>query len=263
MAISKILIFNRVLILFNVMLIIALLLVWKMDYRSSSEKGVFDAIAIKSENGIPLIVMQEVDGAPVLVLNDRDGNPQVQLQGGEAPGVLLKSKDGELVGTFFAMEDGGAALGLGDASGDVAAFMRGGSSPNLSFYQKSPAPNLAMGIAEGVPHFYLSPMVGSDRFIIHGGMPTSLIFMDEEGASPVILSKYGLSNGEGFQKKHDKEPNTKDQSDSNSEKNNSQERDANKNSSAGSTKKSIQTSSGNEEKSFYIKPLPKKLTQMK
>jgi len=104
----------------------------------------------------------------------------------------MKSSDQEIIGTFFPLKDGGAAVGLGDREGNMATFIRGGSSPMMNFYHESSEPNIAMGIANDLPHFIIVPTQSHEGMLIHGDAPTSLLFIDEKGEIPVSLSRHGL-----------------------------------------------------------------------
>ena len=62
----------------------------------------------------------------------------------------------------------------------------------MNFYHESSEPNIAMGIANELPHFVIVPTKGQEGLLIHGNAPTSLLFIDEQGKIPVSLSRYGL-----------------------------------------------------------------------
>ncbi len=135
------------------------------------------------------------EGSPVVNLKDGQGASRIQLQGGLTPAVFLKNPQNEVIGTLLTLQDGGAALGLADKDGDVAAFLRGGSTPSISFFQKSVEPLAAMGISQKVPHLLVTSPLTKDNLVIHGGDPASVLFVDDQGDIPVLLSKHGLFQG--------------------------------------------------------------------
>jgi len=135
------------------------------------------------------------DSYPVVSLKDNQGISRIQLQGGQVPAIFLKNAQNEVIGTMITLQDGGAALGLADKEGDVAAFLRGGASPSISFFQKSVEPMAALGISQKVPHLLIASPITKDNLVMHGGDPTSVLFVDEQGDIPVLLSKQGLFQG--------------------------------------------------------------------
>ena len=183
--------FNRFLIVLNLALMGFFVAYVATDYLNHSI--VTEKITLKSSSGEILLEMGAQEEGGVIALLDKQGVVRLQLQGGNTPAVMLSGPDQTLIGTLFTLQDGGAALGLGDQGGDVATFVRGGSSPNIAFYQNSAEPNLALGISGSIPHLMLMPKSKEDKFLIHGGSPTTLLFVNENGEIPIALSKYGLN----------------------------------------------------------------------
>ncbi len=170
-----------------------------LDKKGSSNiflsGGETPSVTIKNrsqDETVSLLIDKE---APMLVFKDKKNLSRMQIQGGDAPAIFLKNQNNEIVGTMLLLQDGGAAVGLADKEGDVAAFMRGGSSPSVSFFRKSVEPTAAVGISQNVPHFLLSSPSTNDSIILHGGDPTSVLFVDDKGEVPVLLSKHGLFQG--------------------------------------------------------------------
>lgn len=147
----------------------------------------------KQNEMIQIALVEE--GNPVISLKDGSGVSRMQFQGGDAPAVFLKNGNNEIIATMLTLQDGGAAVGLADKDGDVAAFMRGGASPSISFFQKSTEPLAAIGISQKVPHLLVTSPATRDNLVLHGGDPTSVLFVDEQGEIPVLLSKHGLFQG--------------------------------------------------------------------
>ena len=147
----------------------------------------------KQKEIVQIAVLEE--GNSVVSLKDESGVSRLQFQGGSAPAIFLKNAQNEIIGTMLTMQDGGAAVGLADKDGDVAAFMRGGSSPSVSFFQKSVEPLAAIGISQHVPHLLVTSPTTKDNLVLHGGDPTSVLFVDDKGDIPVLLSKHGLFQG--------------------------------------------------------------------
>ncbi|MCB1085161.1 MAG: hypothetical protein KDK60_03570 [Chlamydiia bacterium] len=149
-------------------------------------------IVLKGERGTPNIILQGDDQHTLMTFHDAEGNVRLQMQGGTFPALIMKNEEQEIVGTFFPLKDGGAAVGLGDREGNMATFIRGGMSPMLSFFHQSAEPNLAMGIGKELPHIVMVPRDGSGGLLIHGNTPPSLLFVNEKGEIPVTLSAQGL-----------------------------------------------------------------------
>ena len=195
MKIRQIIRFNRIFFIANLCVFIAMIgffaFIGPELFRSD---GTLEAnrIVLKGASGTPNIILQGDDENILLTLNDGEGNVRLQLQGGAFPAMIMKNEQQEIVGTFFSLKDGGAAVGLGDREGNMAMFIRGGASPMMNFYHESSEPNIAMGIANKLPHFVIVPTNGQEGMLIHGNAPTSLLFIDEQGKVPVSLSRHGL-----------------------------------------------------------------------
>lgn len=183
--------FNRFLIVFNIVFISMFAAYVMSDYLNHSL--VAEKITLKGPQGEILLELGAQQEGGVIALFDKQGVVRLQIQGGNTPAVMLSGPDSTLIGTLFTLQDGGAALGLGDQSGDIATFVRGGSSPNVAFYQHSSEPNLALGISGSIPHLMLMPKSKEEKLLIHGGSPASLLFVDENGDIPLALSKHGLN----------------------------------------------------------------------
>jgi hypothetical protein len=212
MNIRKIIRFNRIFFLLNLVLFIGVIGFFVLGAPfliHSGESIEAKRILLKGKNGKPNIILQGDDENPVMIFNDSEGNIRLQLQGGIFPALIMKNETREIVGTFFPLKDGGAAVGLGDREGNMATFIKGGSAPMMNFYHQSNQPNIAIGIANEFPHFIMVPKEGQEGVLIHGNAPASLLFIDENGEIPVSLSRYGLhqpterqeelsSDGKGF-----------------------------------------------------------------
>ena len=203
MRIKQIIRFNRIFFIANLCLFIALIAFFAFVGPSLfNQDGTLEGkrIVLRGESGVPNVVIQGDDENTLLTLNDQSGRVRLQLQGGVFPAMIMKNEAQEIVGTFFPLRDGGAAVGLGDREGNMATFIRGGSSPMMNFYQGSSDPNIAMGIAGELPHFIMVPKEGSEGVLIHGHSPASVLFIDEQGGIPVSLSRYGLYQQGGEEK---------------------------------------------------------------
>ncbi|MCB1106617.1 MAG: hypothetical protein KDK76_00805 [Chlamydiia bacterium] len=195
MKIKQIIRFNRIFFIANLSVFIALIGFFAfVGPRLFNTGGTIEAsrIVLMGESGVPNIILQGDDENTLMTFNDAAGNVRLQLQGGVFPALIMKNEEREIVGTFFPLKDGGAAVGLGDREGNMATFIRGGSSPMMNFYHQSSEPNIAMGIAGELPHFVMVPTGGQEGMLIHGSSPTTLLFIDEYGKIPVSLSRYGL-----------------------------------------------------------------------
>ena len=206
MSLARTLKIYRLLMISNCALLVFLVgfMAWNFIEEDSGDVIEARRIVLRGENGEPSMVLQGDEDNTLITLNDREGNVRLQLQGGTFPALIMKSEREEIVGTFFPLKDGGAAIGLGDAEGNMATFIRGGHSPTMSFYQQSSEPNLALGISNRLPHFAMFPINGKEGMLIHGNAPTSLLFIDEEGEIPVSLSRHGLFQGQSHEEEESK-----------------------------------------------------------
>lgn len=195
MSFKKIMRFNRIFFIANLVFFIGVIGFFILGAPFLIHSGgsiEANRILLKGKSGKPNIILQGDDENTVMIFNDQNGNTRLQLQGGVFPALIMKNEAREIVGTLFPLKDGGAAVGLGDREGNMATFIRGGSSPMMNFYHESNQPNIAMGIANELPHFIMIPKEGQEGMLIHGSAPASLLFIDDNGEIPVSLSRYGL-----------------------------------------------------------------------
>ncbi|MCB1117796.1 MAG: hypothetical protein KDK50_04355 [Chlamydiia bacterium] len=184
----------------------------KVIANMSASKTGYASIAIRSEDEKPQISLKggtnptlaffENDKSqiemissthgPIMKLNNREGAPLVQMQGGTSAGVFLRNQTGEVTGSFVALKSGGSALALANNKGQIASFLRGGDNPSVSFFQNGDAPDVVLGISEKAPHMLMSKSSANEGMLIYGGSPSSVLFINETGQVPVILSKHGL-----------------------------------------------------------------------
>lgn len=183
--------FNRFLIIVNLLVLILMAGFFVTEYFKKTVE--VERLVLRSPDGQPLIEMVATEQGGVIAFADGRGAVRLQLQGGELPAVLIRSENQTLIGSFFSMQDGGTALGLGNHSGNVSTFIRGGNDPSLSLYQGADEPGISVGITETVPHLVVNPPSHDGKMLLHGGNPAALVFVDEEGQVPVSLSKYGLN----------------------------------------------------------------------
>jgi len=128
-------------------------------------------------------------------LKDNKEQDRLCLQVKERSGIYIVNELGNIVGTLTTLDDGGCGLGLADMSGAAASIIRGGNVPALSFYRFSPDPVASFGVLEKVPHFLMMGQDGEEGLLMHGGVPTSFMVMDEKGALKVLISKHGIFRG--------------------------------------------------------------------
>lgn len=195
MIFKRIIQFNRILFFANLALFIGMIAFFAIGtpfFIHSGGSIEANRIVLKGKSGTENIILQGDDENTLMTFNDSQGNIRLQLQGGVFPALIMKNESSEIIGTIFPLKDGGAAVGLGDREGNMATFIRGGSSPMMNFYHESDQPNIAMGISNRLPHFIMVPKEGQEGVLIHGNAPASLFFIDENGGIPVSLSRYGL-----------------------------------------------------------------------
>lgn len=151
------------------------------------------SIVLKGPDGTVAIEMVASDEGGILAFKNAEGIVRFQMQGGDHPALLLRGAQNQLVSSLFTLSDGGAAFGLGDAMGNVSMLTKGGTQPSLAFYQQSTDPGLSLGMAKGVPHVILANRGNPEKVVVHGGDPASLIFINENGDMPIIISKHGVN----------------------------------------------------------------------
>lgn len=193
--IKQIIRFNRILFIANFAVFIAIIGFFAFFApQLFDNSGIIEGkrLVLRGDSGNANVVIQGNDQNVLMSFNDEQGNVRLQLQGGTFPALIMKNEYQEIVGTFFPLKDGGAAVGLGDREGNMATFIKGGSSPTMSFYHESNKPNIVMGISNNLPHLIIFPEKGSEGMFIQGSSPTSLLFIDEKGGIPVSLSRHGL-----------------------------------------------------------------------
>lgn len=172
--------------------------------------GTAPKLSINAKDGAESINLKLSDqGETMLSFEDKQGLQKFLIKGGESPAVFMKNGQGEITATLLTMPDGGTALGLADKDGDVSAFLKGGSAPSISFFQKSTNPMAALGISKSIPHLVVSSSQTEDNLILHGGKPTSLLFVDKQGEIPVLLSKHGLFQGKKQENESEEKVNDK------------------------------------------------------
>ena len=209
MSIRKIIYFNRILFVLNLLVLIgvsSLMIFGVFNYFNEGQILTAKRLVLKGESGNTTMVLQGDDENTLISLNDSNGNARLQIQGGEFPALIMKNQSQEIVGTIFPLKDGGAALGLGDREGNMATFIRGGSDPTANFYSKSSEPNIALGIGSDLSYFVMKSSKSREGIMIHGDEPTSIIFTDENGEIPVSLSRYGLKEKAKENNVKEKEP---------------------------------------------------------
>jgi len=158
--------------------------------------GELPSISLFNDQQSPVVDVS-ITNEQIAQISLRDNKKQDRLcmQVGERSGIYLKNELDNIVGTLTTLEDGGCGLGLADMSGAAASILRGGKAPGLSFYRFSPDPVASFGVLERVPHFLVMGQEGEEGILIHGGVPTSMMLMDEKGALKVLISKHGIFKG--------------------------------------------------------------------
>lgn len=204
---------NSFFIIFLLLIVNGLWIYFSFYYKRPIQAATSDLseLVIQSPSGAKIRIGFEKD-APVIQLFSKEGQKEILLTGGDSPtlslfdnkarekvivkgcdpsGILLKNDAGHVVATWTVLEDQGAGLGLADNEGAAASILRGGASPGLSFYGASIDPVASFGLLEKVAHFAVLGQK-DEGILIHGGVPTSLILTDEDGALKLVISKHGI-----------------------------------------------------------------------
>ena len=176
----------------------------KMQFKG----GETPSISLFNDQQKPVVDVS-ITGEQIAQISLKDNKEQDRLclQVGERSGIYIKNELDNIVGTLTTIEDGGCGLGLADMSGAAASILRGGNAPGLSYYRFSPDPVASFGVLEKIPHFLVMGQEGEEGILIHGGVPTSMMLMDEKGALKVLISKHGIFKGNSenqTNKKHEK-----------------------------------------------------------
>jgi hypothetical protein len=135
------------------------------------------------------------DNGANLILKDENLNPRVHIKGGNVPGVFLKSTTAHTIGSFTTLKDGGGGFGLADVHGAASTIIRGGDTPNIAFFAQGSEPAAALGVMKKIPHLLISGNDSDEGVLIHGGHPSGMMVVDENGQLKVFISKHGIFHG--------------------------------------------------------------------
>ncbi|MGD2169422.1 MAG: hypothetical protein PVI40_04185 [Chlamydiota bacterium] len=148
------------------------------------------------EKDKPLAIISASDkGGVDVVLNDNNLVPKLHLTSSQVPGIFLKNDESKTVGSWTVINDGGAGLGLADASGLASTLLRGGFNPSVAFFSGKNEPLAALGVMQSTPHLLVSGKIGNEGILIHGGEPNSMLVVDEIGKVKILISKHGVFQG--------------------------------------------------------------------
>ncbi len=164
------------------------------------EGGNQPSVSLK-DSGKTLAKIIATKEASEFSLSDVNGTERLSMKVGSTPGVFLKNPENKIIGTWTVLSDGGTGLGLADHSGSAASILRGGQSPSVSFFTSQNEPMAAFGMIQKVPHLLISGPEGNEGILIHGGKPSSMVFVDEVGKVKILISKHGV-----FQEKEQSAP---------------------------------------------------------
>lgn len=124
----------------------------------------------------------------------------------DTSGIFLKNNKNVVVGSWTFLEDGSAGFGLADKEGAAASILRGGEAPGLSLYNDQKYPIGTFGIMDKIPHLLISGIEGEESILLHGGSPTSMMLMNEQGQLMVLISKKGVFKGKENAEKAPQKP---------------------------------------------------------
>ena len=130
----------------------------------------------------------------MLFSDERNAN-RLEIKGGGFPAIYLKNPQEAVLGSWSLFQEGGCGFGLAQSDGMVSAILRGGDRPGLAFYDQSDLPGAVFGLMEKVPHLLIAGENGEEGVLIHGGQPSGMMVMDEEGQLKVFISKHGIYQG--------------------------------------------------------------------
>ncbi|MEM8629429.1 MAG: hypothetical protein AAGF04_05115 [Chlamydiota bacterium] len=147
-----------------------------------------------------LIEMREEGDTGAISLGNAKSGAHMDLKGGTGTGLFIKNGEGRVIGTWTMLQDGGTGIGLASGRGVAASILRGGDNPSVSFFSPNSEPMAAMGMVQKVPHLLISGRSGSEGILMHGGVPSSMLFVDEVGKVKILISKNGVFQGQGSPK---------------------------------------------------------------
>jgi len=174
------------------------LIIKSPDSKSSIHLGFSDnqaMISIVDEAGRASFQVVTAEDGSVLSLNDAAGSERVAVKGGSVPGIFMKNDENKTIGTWTMLSDGGSGFGLANRNGGASTILRGGLNPSVSFFNANSEPTAALGMIQKVPHLLISGPVGNEGILIHGGKPSSMLFVDEIGKVNIMISKHGVFQG--------------------------------------------------------------------
>jgi hypothetical protein len=132
--------------------------------------------------------------AEIMLYDDNRAN-RMEIKGGSLPAIYLKNPTETVVGSWSLFQEGGCGFGLAQADGMVSTILRGGDKPGLALYDQSDLPGAVFGLLEKVPHLLIAGSGGEEGILIHGGKPSGLMVMDENGQLKIFISKHGIYQG--------------------------------------------------------------------
>jgi hypothetical protein len=160
------------------------------------------SIMVKNRNGVVVSRLEVGDGDEgVMLFNDIKGATRLAMDGGNSGGIYLRNGDGKTVGSWTILKDSGVGFGLAQDNGMPSAIIRGGENPSVAFFGRSGDPLCAVGVSQDIPHLLVAGNIGSEGVLIHGGKPTGMMMVDEEGMVKIFISKEGIFQGKGNEDK--------------------------------------------------------------
>ncbi len=158
--------------------------------------GNFPSIALRNKKGIMTAKMHIMkNGSSEISLLDSKGKEEIVVQGGDHPGMYLKDFNKRTIGSWTTLIDGGTGIGLAYKDGNASTIIRGGTRPGVAFFSKGDEPSAAIGIVQDIPHLLISGQEKNEGVLIHGGNPTGVLVVDEEGKLKILISKHGVFQG--------------------------------------------------------------------
>ncbi len=157
--------------------------------------GNYPSISFRNKSDrLALQLATKDNGSCELSFFDNKGKNSLQCVGGSSPAIYLKS-DKKTIGSWTMLDNGGSGIGLASKDGGAAAILRGGYQPALAFFSSKNIPIASFGMMQKTPHMMISGKEKNSGVLIHGGDPTGVLVMDEEGRTKILISKEGVFQG--------------------------------------------------------------------
>ena len=183
---------RNVLILFSLNCLLSIVLI-SFGFKTK------DSEFLKSVEAEQIVIGNPKSGGGI-ILRMNGENPEIAMKNAKGKtkiyfddtGFYLKNDKEKTVGSLVVLSDGGGGLGLADNAGMAAAVIRGGGAPSVGLFGKKSEPVANLAVMENIPHFMVSGDNGSEGILLHGGVRSGMMLLDEGGRLKIFICKDGI-----------------------------------------------------------------------